>query len=135
MHFLNISSRDWIDLVVSFKTSPSSSKSEFGCKSYRVFRRSFFPVSCGSGSTGPGTGPGTGCPVQPGLEPDLGPDVRYMARSTGYFTGRCPVAFWTPSGRQSGPPDQGPDVRSEVRFDRMLDRTSRRIPPTAGFSS
>ena len=43
--FLGVYLHDDLDLVVSFKTSPSSSKSESGCKRYRIFRkRCFLPV-------------------------------------------------------------------------------------------
>ena len=41
---LNVSSRDWVDLVVSFPISPRSSKSEFVCKSYHCFGFSFLGI-------------------------------------------------------------------------------------------
>ena len=40
--FLGVSLHEDLELVVSFKISPISSKSESGCKRYRVFRLRYF---------------------------------------------------------------------------------------------
>src|SRR3954471_5264205 len=71
--YYNVSLHDLLEIVVLFETSPRSSKSESGCKSYGRFRSGM------TGSTGPGSG-SIGGPVVP-------------PRSTGRYRIRC---VWRP---------------------------------------
>ena len=75
----DVSLHDLVELVILFETSPSSSKTEFGCSSYGRFHIATSVNFQRGGDSGPGPEtpaktPG-GCPVPPGSCPGVCPGV------------------------------------------------------------